>query len=96
MLNRKTCRIPMAAAGLVDSFSLGRPREAATAAGVITFGGATPTDTNHRALISLSAFTLARLVIAPAAVSVGIITALVGAPFFLALLIRNKERASML
>ena len=89
MLNRKTGRIPMAAAGIVDSFNLGRPREAATAAGVITFGGATPTDPNHRALISLRAFTLARLVIAPAEVSVGIITALVGAPFFLALLIRN-------
>ena len=61
---------------------------------------------DHRALIPLSALgggvfmlaadTLARLVIAPAEVSVGIITALVGAPFFLALLIRNKARASML
>ena len=64
------------------------------------------TGADHRTLIPLSALggcvfmlaadTLARLVIAPAEVSVGIITALVGAPFFLALLIRNKARASML
>ena len=61
---------------------------------------------DHRALIPLSALgggvfllaadTLARLVISPAEVSVGIITALVGAPFFLLLLARNKARASML
>ena len=61
---------------------------------------------DHRTLIPLSALgggvfllaadTLARLVISPAEVSVGIITALVGAPFFLALLARNKARASML
>ena len=61
---------------------------------------------DHRTLIPLSALgggvfllaadTLARLVISPAEVSVGIITALVGAPFFLTLLARNKARASML
>ena len=61
---------------------------------------------DHRVLVPLSAIgggvfllsadTLARLVIAPAEVSVGIITALVGAPFFLILLARNKARASML
>ena len=48
------------------------------------------------AIFLLAADTLARMVIAPAEVSVGIITALVGAPFFLALLARNKARASML
>ena len=64
------------------------------------------TGADHRVLVPLSALgsavfllaadTLARLVIAPAEVSVGIITALVGAPFFLTLLARNKARASML
>ena len=64
------------------------------------------TGADHRVLVPLSALgggvfllaadTLARLVIAPAEVRVGIITALVGAPFFLALLARNKARASML
>ena len=64
------------------------------------------TGADHRVLIPLSALgggvfllaadTLARLVISPAEVSVGIITALVGAPFFLVLLARNKARASML
>ena len=48
------------------------------------------------AIFLLAADTLARMVIAPAEVSVGIVTALVGAPFFLALLARNKARASML
>ena len=48
------------------------------------------------AIFLLAADTLARMVISPAEVSVGIITALVGAPFFLALLARNKARASML
>ena len=60
---------------------------------------------DHRVLVPLSAIgggvfllaadTIARLVIAPAEVSVGIITALVGAPFFLMLLARNKARASI-
>ena len=64
------------------------------------------TGADHRVLVPLSALgggvfllaadTLARLVIAPAEVRVGIITALVGAPFFLALLARNKAPASML
>ena len=48
------------------------------------------------AVFLLAADTLARMVIAPAEVSVGIVTALVGAPFFLMLLARNKSRASML
>ena len=62
------------------------------------------TGADHRVLIPLSALgggvfllaadTLARVVISPAEVSVGIITALVGAPFFLMLLIRNKARVS--
>ena len=64
------------------------------------------TGADHRVLVPLSALgggvfmlaadTLARMVISPAEVSVGIITALVGAPFFLMLLARNKARASML
>ena len=64
------------------------------------------TGADHRVLVPLSALggavfllaadTLARLVISPAEVAVGIITALVGAPFFLMLLARNKARASML
>ena len=64
------------------------------------------TGADHRVLVPLSALgsavfllaadTLARLVISPAEVSVGIITALVGAPFFFMLLARNKARASML
>ena len=61
---------------------------------------------DHRALIPLSAMgggisllaadTLARVVIAPAEIPVGVVTALVGAPFFVLLLARNKSRASML
>ena len=64
------------------------------------------TGADNRVLVPLSAVgggvfmlaadTLARMVISPAEVSVGIITALVGAPFFLTLLARNKARASML
>ena len=44
----------------------------------------------------LAADTLARVVIAPAEIPVGVVTALVGAPFFVLLLARNKSRASML
>ena len=61
---------------------------------------------DHRALIPLSAIgggifllvadTLARVVIAPAEIPVGVVTALVGAPLFVLLLARNKKRASML
>ena len=61
---------------------------------------------DHRVLIPLSALggavfllaadTVARVVIAPAEVRVGIVTALVGAPFFLFLLARHKARAGML
>ncbi len=61
---------------------------------------------DHRVLIPLSAIgggifllaadTLARVAIAPAEIPVGVVTALVGAPFFVLLLARNKARASML
>ncbi|MCY4653743.1 MAG: iron chelate uptake ABC transporter family permease subunit, partial [Dehalococcoidia bacterium] len=44
----------------------------------------------------LAADTLSRTVIAPAEIPVGVVTALVGAPFFVLLLARNKARASML
>ena len=64
------------------------------------------TGADHRVLVPLSALggavfllaadTVARLVIAPAEVRVGIITALVGAPFFLFLLARHKARAGSL
>jgi len=61
---------------------------------------------DHRVLVPLSALggalfllaadTLARLVIAPAEMRVGIITSLVGAPFFILLLARHKARAGAL
>ena len=61
---------------------------------------------DHRVLVPLSALggavfllaadTAARTIIAPAEVRVGIVTAVVGAPFFLFLLIRHKARAGML
>ena len=61
---------------------------------------------DHRVLIPLSAIggglfllaadTLARTFVNPGEVPVGVVTALTGAPFFLALLARNKARASML
>lgn len=61
---------------------------------------------DHRALLPLSvlggglflllADTLARTLIAPAELRVGIITAFFGAPFFLFLLIKNKSRADSL
>ena len=61
---------------------------------------------DHRVLVPLSAIgggifllaadTLARIAIAPAEIPVGVVTALVGAPFFVLLLARNKARASML
>ena len=61
---------------------------------------------DHRVLIPLSALggglfllaadTLARVVVAPAEVRVGIVTSFVGAPFFLFLLIRNKSRAGLI
>ena len=61
---------------------------------------------DHRVLVPLSALggavfllaadTAARVVVAPAEVRVGIVTALVGAPFFLLLLIRHKARAGPL
>ena len=60
---------------------------------------------DHRVLIPLSmlggaAFvvacdTVARLVLAPAQLPVGVVTALVGGPFFLALLVREKGRARL-
>lgn len=61
---------------------------------------------DHRVLIPVSAVggglflliadTLARLIVAPAEIRVGIITALFGAPFFLFLLARHKSRAGMI
>ena len=61
---------------------------------------------DHRALVPLSAIgggvfllaadTLSRTVIDPAEIPVGVVTALVGAPFFVLLLARNKARAAML
>ena len=61
---------------------------------------------DHRVLIPLSALggglfllaadTLARVVVAPAEVRVGIVTSFVGAPFFLFLLVRNKSRAGLI
>ena len=64
------------------------------------------TGADHRVLVPLSALggavfllaadTVARVVVAPAEVRVGIVTALVGAPFFLYLLVRHKTRAGLL
>ena len=64
------------------------------------------TGADHRVLVPLSALggavfllaadTVARTAVAPAEVRVGIITALVGAPFFLFLLARHKARAGLL
>ncbi len=61
---------------------------------------------DHRVLIPLSALgggvfllvadTLSRTAITPAEIPVGVVTALVGALFFILLLARNKARASML
>lgn len=61
---------------------------------------------DHRVLLPLSvlggglfllvADTIARIVISPAEVRVGIITALFGAPFFLFLLVKNRSRAGAL
>ncbi len=61
---------------------------------------------DHRQLIPLSALygavfmigadTLARTIVAPAQLPVGVITALIGAPFFLVLLIRYSRKVSML
>lgn len=61
---------------------------------------------DHRVLMPLSALagglfllaadTVARTAVSPAEIRVGIITALVGAPFFAFLLVRNKSRAGTL
>jgi iron complex transport system permease protein len=58
---------------------------------------------DHRVLVPVSALggalfvvladTIARNVIQPAEFRVGIVTALVGAPFFIFVLLRNKSRA---
>ena len=55
-----------------------------------------PLSATGGALFLLMADTLARLAIAPAEVRVGIITSLVGAPFFIVLLARHKGRAGAL
>lgn len=61
---------------------------------------------DHRVLLPLSALggglflliadTAARIVLSPAELRVGIVTALIGAPFFIYLLVRNRSRAMML
>ena len=61
---------------------------------------------DHRVLLPLSALagglflliadTAARIVLAPAELRVGILTAMIGAPFFIFLLVRNRSRVSML
>ena len=43
------------------------------------------------ALMLLLADTLARVLVPPAEIPVGIITALIGAPFFLALLLKQRK-----
>jgi iron complex transport system permease protein len=64
------------------------------------------TGADHRVLLPMSAIggglfllaadTVARLLISPAEMRVGIITAFFGAPFFIFLLIKNKSRAGVL
>ena len=61
---------------------------------------------DHRVLLPVSALagatflvaadTVARLILQPAELRVGIVTAFVGAPFFLFLLLRNRRRANLL
>ncbi len=61
---------------------------------------------DHRVLLPLSALggglfllvadTAARIVLSPAELRVGVLTALIGAPFFIYLLVRNRSRATML
>lgn len=61
---------------------------------------------DHRILIPVSALggaifliiadTIARTVISPAELRVGVITAFIGAPFFMFLLVRNRRRANLL
>jgi iron complex transport system permease protein len=61
---------------------------------------------DHRVLLPLSALggglfmvaadTAARIILSPAELRVGVLTAMIGAPFFIYLLIQNRSRASML
>jgi iron complex transport system permease protein len=61
---------------------------------------------DHRVLLPLSALagglfllaadTAARIILSPAELRVGIVTAMFGAPFFVYLLVRNRSRVSML
>jgi iron complex transport system permease protein len=46
-------------------------------------------------LFLLIADTAARVVLSPAELRVGILTALIGAPFFIYLLVRNRTRPSI-
>lgn len=48
------------------------------------------------AIFLITADTIARTLISPAELRVGVITAFVGAPFFILLLIRNRRRANLL
>lgn len=61
---------------------------------------------DHRVLLPVSALggaifliiadTIARLVISPAELQVGVVTAFIGAPFFMFLLVRNRSRANLI
>ena len=61
---------------------------------------------DHRVLLPLSALagglfllvadTAARIILSPAELRVGIVTAMFGAPFFVYLLVKNRSRVSML
>jgi iron complex transport system permease protein len=61
---------------------------------------------DHRVLLPVSALggaifliiadTAARLIISPAELQVGVVTALIGAPFFMFLLVKNRRRADLL
>ena len=48
------------------------------------------------AIFLISADTIARLVIAPAELRVGVVAAFVGAPFFMFLLVRNRRQANLI
>ena len=47
------------------------------------------------ALLLLVADTVARTIVAPAEMPVGILTSLIGGPFFLYLIVKNRARAEM-
>ena len=55
-----------------------------------------PVSALSGAIFLIAADTIARTVISPAELRVGVITAFVGAPFFIFLLVRNRRRANLL